>query len=177
VPAVVLEVALRPTAQRSPENEGIDASALSPAALASGVAVQRLTRGVAADLPSGPATIVATRLTLEPGAGIAQHAVAGAELLEVEVGTLALAVSVGEADLTRTTGTDRLVAPTTPVTGDGGTIRDDALAAGEGAFLPAGPGYAARNTGSEPVELLVVQVVPATAPPGRSVRPDQHRGN
>ena len=166
VPAVVLEVALRPTAERSPENEGVDAPALGLAALNPGVAVQRLAHGFTADLPAGPATVVATRLTLAPGAGIASHAVDGAELLAVEAGTLGIAVSAGDGKLTRATGADRLIPPTTPASGDGGTVRDGALAAGEGAFLRTGARYAARNTGTEPVVLVVVRVVP-DVPAGR----------
>ena len=86
VPAVLLEVALRPTAERSPENEGIDASALSPAALLPGAAVQLMAGGPIAALLNGPATVVAARLTMAPGAGIASHPVTGMELLAVDAG-------------------------------------------------------------------------------------------
>ena len=161
VPAVVLEVALRPTAERTPENEGVDASALGSAAPVPGVAVQTLVSGQAVELPAGPGTVVATRLTLATGAGIAPHKVAGAELLAVEAGTLDLVISAGEGQLTRATGEERLTAPNASASGSGGPGRDGTLAAGEGALLPAGTGYAGRNAGTGPVELLVVRVVPA----------------
>jgi mannose-6-phosphate isomerase-like protein (cupin superfamily) len=163
VSAVLLEVAMRSTVERSPENDGLDASALSAASPAGAIAVQPLAAGTAAEMPAGPATVAVTVLTLAPDAEVAGHEFAGAELLAVQSGRLDLTVSVGTGHLRRAGGVDVLAAPDSPAFGSEALGQTGFLAAGESAFLPLGAGYRLHNPETVPLVMVVARVVPIGA--------------
>ena len=163
VTAIILELALRSTAERSPENEGIDATALGDAGLVPGVSVQRLAGGLAPHLTSGPATIDVARLTVAPGAGVAPREVVEAELIAIEAGTGDLTIAAGEGQLQLATGPELFRAPAGDRSDGDFWGRPRSLTAGEGAFFPHGAAYTIRNLGSSPLVLLVVRITPAGA--------------
>jgi hypothetical protein len=108
----------------------------------------------------GPATLGAERLTLGPGAGIAAHGAGTVELVVAESGSLTLAASSSTIWLTRTpefgTGSQMVIEPEVGPRGTGELM----LASGDAAVIHRGNVQSIRSAGTEPVELLLIRIVP-----------------
>jgi quercetin dioxygenase-like cupin family protein len=132
-----------------------DVTGDTPGETGDGAAPELIPRVLAGDLlatfPPSAVTVSIGRATLPPGGALPPHAVAGAELLIVEAGTLTLATSGEPAWVRR------------GATGRGTAVFETTLTAGDGAHVPADAVSTLRNAGADPLVVLVVIVTPVDA--------------
>jgi predicted SnoaL-like aldol condensation-catalyzing enzyme len=109
---------------------------------------ESLAGGVPAILPADRATVTIGRIALTPGAAVARHRVANAELAVVESGSVALTVTDGHAW--------EREAPDASIN----QMADSPLPSGAGIALDAGATVAYRPAGSEQVTMLLIAIGP-----------------
>jgi predicted SnoaL-like aldol condensation-catalyzing enzyme len=112
------------------------------------VTYESLAGGVPAILPADRATVTIGRIALTPGAAVARHRVANAELAVVESGSVALTVTDGHAW--------EREAPDASIN----QMADSPLPSGAGIALDAGATVAYRPAGSEQVTMLLIAIGP-----------------
>jgi mannose-6-phosphate isomerase-like protein (cupin superfamily) len=132
------------------QSTGTPASAATPAPAAGDVSIV---------LPDGAAIVTIGRVALAPGASLARHRVANAELALVDAGRLDLTIEDGTASVR--------AAPVGEMTVEGSIM----LAAGDRVLVDGGTTVAYRNEGSETLVLVLITIGPApdggeTAPAG-----------
>jgi quercetin dioxygenase-like cupin family protein len=133
---------------------GLPNSAVAYHTAASGVATWVLAGGQKVAATEGPAALSLGRATLAPGGRLAWVEAPGPVLLVVEAGTATLATE-GRSEAwvqRRAEGVAHYLGLAT-------------LAAGDGALIGAGPAAELRNAGQEPVEVLVVTLLPDAPEP------------
>jgi len=117
-------------------------------AVPEGVTFEFLAQAVAEEVPEAPAFVGLYRITVSPGAGDQIEPDPGVELVLLESGALMLDFE-GPATVVRAG------APGTPAPQEEVTLN-----AGD-AFLVSGGGFAARNDGAEPAQVVGLGVFPA----------------
>ena len=100
-------------------------------------------------MPSGAAAVVIGRAVLAPGAVLPAHQTAGPVLLTVEAGVLELEIDGDRAWVT------------SGANGASHHTADASLVAGDGAQVPSGAGVVLRNSGADPLVVLLISIVPA----------------
>jgi predicted SnoaL-like aldol condensation-catalyzing enzyme/quercetin dioxygenase-like cupin family protein len=124
---------------------GIDSGQSTPPPLAT---YEPLAGGILVVFSANRATVTISRIALAPGATLARHRVAEAELAVVESGSVALTANDGHAW--------EREAPNVLIT----PMPDSPLSAGAGVILDAGTTAAYRPADGEPVTILMIVIGP-----------------
>jgi hypothetical protein len=126
-----------------------------------GVQGELLADGVITTGSTAAATIGLARLTFEPSAALPTHHMSGAEMLVVETGSGAVDLIRGQGAIRPRRG-DVLARLWPP--GDG-PLRVLTIAPGGSAVLQPGASAGVRNTGTEPLAMLILTFEPGPAAP------------
>jgi quercetin dioxygenase-like cupin family protein len=103
---------------------------------------------------SGAIQLSLRRVTLAPGAQVAEYAAAGETLLSLTKGTLSLTATAGSVKITHDVSFDNYLA-TPAATGE-----EARLSAGDAAHLPTGAAVTMHNPGDSPASAWLVTVIP-----------------
>jgi len=114
-----------------------------------------------------PATVTVEQVVLAPGTALNPQAVAGAELVHVETGTVMAAVEAGVAEASS--------GPflRTGAVGPGAVFleagQERRLRDGAGLFVHGGTTYTVRNEDDEPAQVVILRLAPEAAAPVSAV--------
>jgi mannose-6-phosphate isomerase-like protein (cupin superfamily) len=122
-----------------------------------------LAAGLAEALPAAPAIILMERVTIAPGADIpASPDDPTFSFFRIESGTLTMTTDTPLRVTRAAALAEALATPgTMPAAEEIAADAEFALAAGDSVVIPPGVGGGLRNTGAEPVVVLVAQLFPA----------------
>ncbi|MGH2614316.1 MAG: cupin domain-containing protein [Thermomicrobiales bacterium] len=141
--------------------EALPTAAAEEMAFPDGITVEVLAWGETSDLPRGDVLMLIGRFSMEPAAGVPEHAHPGAELGVLEEGTVAFKTYDGPALQIARQVAEAMTSGTEPVIETAAPGEEILAEVGDAVFVPAGNVSETRNGGEGPASALLGEITVA----------------